>query len=59
MHCVADGYAVEYAIDTLKARVPIWKREIYHGDTRAWKENLEWKGGRRCMEIENIHDKTQ
>ncbi|OQR96619.1 RING-finger-containing E3 ubiquitin ligase, partial [Thraustotheca clavata] len=34
--------AVAYGIDTLKARVPIWKLEKYQGDTRMWKENAEW-----------------
>ena len=38
----------EYLIDELKGRVPIWKREIYEGDDRSvWKENVEWKDGRR------------
>ncbi|CAK4679732.1 unnamed protein product [Aphanomyces euteiches] len=35
--------AVAYAIDTLKARVPIWKLEKYEGDDRVWKENAEWR----------------
>ncbi|KAF0687081.1 Aste57867_21162 [Aphanomyces stellatus] len=35
--------AVAYAIDTLKARVPIWKLEKYEGDERMWKENAEWR----------------
>ncbi|RQM19399.1 hypothetical protein B5M09_004642 [Aphanomyces astaci] len=35
--------AVAYAIDTLKARVPIWKLEKYEGDDRMWKENPEWR----------------
>ncbi|EQC42631.1 molybdopterin converting factor, subunit 2 [Saprolegnia diclina VS20] len=35
--------AVAYAIDTLKARVPIWKLEKYAGDSRMWKENPEWR----------------
>jgi molybdopterin synthase catalytic subunit len=39
LHCV------EYLIDTLKARVPIWKRECYEGDDAVWKENVEWKEG--------------
>lgn len=39
---------VEYLIDELKARVPIWKRERYEGDEGSvWKENIEWKEGRR------------
>lgn len=35
----AEAYeASRYAIDALKARVPIWKREIY-ADGSAWKAN--------------------
>ena len=37
----------EYLIDELKARVPIWKKEIYEGDESAWKESVEWHEGRR------------
>lgn len=37
--------AVAFGIDTLKARVPIWKREIYDDGSKSWKENSEcgWK----------------
>jgi molybdopterin synthase catalytic subunit len=43
----------EYLIDELKARVPIWKKEIYEDDGSGvgggvWKENVEWREGRRC-----------
>ena len=50
LHCV------EFLIDTLKARVPIWKRECYKGDDGVWKENIEWKEGRpeRVMVKEEI-----
>lgn len=37
--------ACAYAIDTLKATVPIWKSEQYEGDARMWKENAEWGSG--------------
>ncbi|KAJ0407893.1 hypothetical protein P43SY_009180 [Pythium insidiosum] len=37
--------ACAFAIDTLKATVPIWKREQYEGDERVWKENVEWVEG--------------
>lgn len=37
--------ACAYAIDTLKATVPIWKSEQYEGDARMWKENAEWGTG--------------
>ena len=34
--------AVHWAIDELKAKVPIWKKEVYAGgDKAAWKENKE------------------
>ncbi|KAK3098543.1 hypothetical protein FSP39_020482 [Pinctada imbricata] len=33
--------AVQYAIDTVKAIVPIWKKEIYDDDSSTWKENKE------------------
>ncbi|XP_069483361.1 molybdopterin synthase catalytic subunit-like [Ambystoma mexicanum] len=37
--------AVQYCIDTLKATVPIWKKEIYEEEEYSWKENKEcfWK----------------
>lgn len=34
--------AVEYAIDTLKASVPIWKKEIYETGDSQWKKNKEY-----------------
>ena len=36
--------AAHFAIDTLKATVPIWKKEFYAaaGGEGAWKENKEW-----------------
>ncbi|XP_036143501.1 uncharacterized protein LOC105833808 isoform X2 [Monomorium pharaonis] len=33
--------AVEYAINTLKASVPIWKKEIYEIGESQWKQNKE------------------
>ncbi|XP_067105858.1 molybdopterin synthase catalytic subunit [Osmerus mordax] len=40
--------AVQFCIDTLKASVPIWKKEVYQGDEPCWKENQEcpWTGSR-------------
>jgi molybdopterin synthase catalytic subunit len=33
----------EYLINQLKARIPIWKKEIYVDEpTAVWKENIEW-----------------
>jgi molybdopterin synthase catalytic subunit len=42
---------VDFLINELKARIPIWKREVYSdGDDGegggVWKENIEWKEGR-------------
>ena len=42
--------AVQFAIDDLKAHVPIWKKEIYEGEAAAWKENAESRAGRAAME---------
>ncbi|XP_027044796.1 molybdopterin synthase catalytic subunit-like [Pocillopora damicornis] len=33
--------AVQYCIDTLKATVPIWKKEVYEQGEPSWKENSE------------------
>ncbi|CAH0728615.1 unnamed protein product, partial [Brenthis ino] len=35
--------AVSFAIDQLKANVPIWKKEVYEGSEPVWKENVECK----------------
>lgn len=37
--------ATEFAISTLKAKAPIWKKEIYSDGSGDWKENKEcrWK----------------
>ena len=41
-------HCIEYLIDELKARIPIWKREVYQGDEGSvWKENTEWRQGKR------------
>lgn len=40
-HRDAAYAASRFAIDTLKARVPIWKKELY-ADGSAWKENAEF-----------------
>ena len=38
----------EFLIDELKARIPIWKLEVYEGnDGFVWKENVEWHEGQR------------
>ncbi|XP_031566028.1 molybdopterin synthase catalytic subunit-like isoform X2 [Actinia tenebrosa] len=33
--------AVQFCIDTLKATVPIWKKEVYEEGEAKWKENKE------------------
>uniref|UniRef100_A0A8C1QTR5 Molybdenum cofactor synthesis 2 n=1 Tax=Cyprinus carpio TaxID=7962 RepID=A0A8C1QTR5_CYPCA len=33
--------AVKYCIDTLKATVPVWKKEIYESGELCWKQNKE------------------
>lgn len=40
--------AVKFAIDSLKATVPIWKKEIYEDSDSQWKENSEcsWSSGK-------------
>ncbi len=42
-------FCVEFLIDELKARVPIWKRESYkEGEGESvWKENVEWFNGKQ------------
>ena len=38
----------EFLIDELKARIPIWKLEVYEGEEGSvWKENVEWREGRK------------
>uniref|UniRef100_H2Z5M7 Molybdopterin synthase catalytic subunit n=1 Tax=Ciona savignyi TaxID=51511 RepID=H2Z5M7_CIOSA len=38
-------HATQYCIDSIKATVPIWKKEVYADGTISWKENSEctWK----------------
>jgi molybdopterin synthase catalytic subunit len=41
-------HCCEFLINELKARIPIWKLEVYQGDEGSvWKENVEWHGGRQ------------
>jgi molybdopterin synthase catalytic subunit len=51
--------AAHFAIDTLKATVPIWKKEFYaeacedakkiESGSGAWKENKEWHAQRQGL----------
>ncbi|XP_057576597.1 molybdopterin synthase catalytic subunit-like [Hippopotamus amphibius kiboko] len=40
-HRAASLEAVSYAIDTLKATVPVWKKEMYEESSSSWKRNKE------------------
>ena len=40
-HRAASLEAVSYASDTLKAKVPIWKKEMYEESSSSWKRNKE------------------
>lgn len=35
--------ALPFAINELKAKVPIWKKELYSDETGSWKANQEHK----------------
>ena len=38
-------HCCEFLIDELKARIPIWKREVYENGS-VWKANVEWRNGK-------------
>ncbi|XP_005091783.1 molybdopterin synthase catalytic subunit [Aplysia californica] len=40
--------AVQYAINTVKAVVPVWKKEIYADDSSSWKQNKECAWSEDC-----------
>ncbi len=40
--CCLCKQACHWAIDELKATVPIWKKEVFQ-DGEVWKENEEWR----------------
>jgi molybdopterin synthase catalytic subunit len=46
-HRKAAIQAIEFLIDELKARIPIWKLEVYQNDESVWKENIEWHEGKK------------
>lgn len=51
--------AVSFLIDSLKASVPIWKKEVYSDGSDEWKKNKEciWMksgGSSDCKEDETI-----
>lgn len=39
--------ACHWAIDELKATIPIWKKEVFE-DGEVWKENEEWRQQQRA-----------
>mmetsp|Transcript_17596 Transcript_17596/g.12544 ORF Transcript_17596/g.12544 Transcript_17596/m.12544 type:complete len:95 (+) Transcript_17596:53-337(+) len=41
-HRKAAIEAAAWAIDELKAKVPIWKKEVYEGEGAEWKKNAEF-----------------
>lgn len=52
-HRDAAYAASRFAIDTLKARVPIWKKELY-ADGSSWKENAEFSPARLAGGAESV-----
>ena len=49
----------EYLINQLKARIPIWKKEIYANDPDAiWKENIEWFQQPHAQQSEQANTST-
>lgn len=47
-HRTESIHCSEFLINELKARIPIWKLEVYEGDEGSvWKENVEWHEGRQ------------
>lgn len=46
-HRIDSIQCCEYLINELKARIPIWKLEVYEDDNAVWKENMEWRQGRQ------------
>nr|XP_011770202.1 molybdopterin synthase catalytic subunit isoform X1 [Macaca nemestrina] len=59
-HRAASLEAVSYAIDTLKAKVPIWKKEIYE-ESSSWKGNKEcfWASGDAAPSVHGPHFEEQ
>ncbi len=51
--------SVQFLIDELKARIPIWKCEVYEGDEASvWKENIEWYKGKQTRIMVKTHEKN-
>ncbi|XP_060826551.1 molybdopterin synthase catalytic subunit [Bombus pascuorum] len=52
--------AIEYAINSLKASVPIWKKEVYDTQEVQWKENKEctWSNIHDMIDVEESENIT-
>lgn len=51
-HRLESLQAVQFAIDELKATVPIWKKEVYETHDPEWKQNKECAWTKNQTEIE-------
>ncbi|KAF6773891.1 hypothetical protein AHF37_06789 [Paragonimus kellicotti] len=40
-HRAAALNAVQYALESVKSRAPIWKKEVYEDNSSRWKQNKE------------------
>ncbi|XP_013088905.1 molybdopterin synthase catalytic subunit 1-like [Biomphalaria glabrata] len=49
--------AVQFAIDTVKAVVPVWKKETYEDNTYSWKQNKEccWSGDASTPDSQSVN----
>jgi len=43
--------AAAHVMEVVKARVPVWKREVYADGSKSWKENkeCEWRNKKECL----------
>jgi len=41
--------AVQFAIDTMKKTVPIWKKEVYQDASGSTVEDTQWKANKECF----------
>ncbi|XP_015171240.1 PREDICTED: molybdopterin synthase catalytic subunit [Polistes dominula] len=51
--------AVDYAINSLKASVPIWKKEVYDTGETNWKENKESTISKLSLSEDTNNDKVE
>ncbi|RZF47392.1 hypothetical protein LSTR_LSTR009131 [Laodelphax striatellus] len=59
-HRQASLSAVDYAINTLKSSVPVWKKEEYEDGDAAWKENSEcpWSSSKPSLDESKACNKS-